>query len=129
MIASSLYAGIVQGDAHALAKAIMYVIVPETALPALVEALGQSAISLGAQILFDQQLDAQYALSGFDDQGHVKNIDDYSGRERAALALINDFLTPGGETLAVGMFEKATSRMEQLGWNKLTVDEFSGMDA
>ena len=95
MIASSLYAGIVQGDATALARAIMYMIVPETALPALVEALGQSAISLGAQVIFDHQLDAQYVLSDFDDQGQLTNIDTYKGREKAARALIDDFLTPG----------------------------------
>ena len=82
MIASSLYAGIVQGDAKALARAIMYMIVPETALPALVEALGQSAISLGAQVIFDHQLDAQYVLSDFDDQGQLTNIDTSKGAKR-----------------------------------------------
>ena len=95
MIASSLYAGIVQGDAKALANAIMYMIVPETALPALVEALGQSTISMGAQVLFDHQLDAQYVLTDCDSQGQVTNIDTYKGRDNAARALIDDFLTPG----------------------------------
>ena len=40
------------------------------------------------------------------------------------------FLRPGvGEGIAVGMFEKGANRMEERGWNKLTVDEFRGMDA
>ena len=95
MIASSLYAGIVQRDAKALARAIMYMLVPETALPALVEALGQSTISMGAQVIFDHQLDAQYVLTDFDSEGQVSNIGDYKGRENAARALIDDFLTHG----------------------------------
>ena len=128
MIASSLYAGIVQGDAKALARAIMYMIVPETALPALVEAIGQTTISLGAQILFDHQLEAQYILTAFNQQGQVERIDDLPGREKAARALIDELLTPGGYKLAIGMFEKAIEVMKEKKYPQLVIDEFRGME-
>ena len=63
MVLNSAYAGIVLGDNDALGKAVMYMLVPETALPALVEALGTSAINLGAQLLFDAQMDGAYKAS------------------------------------------------------------------
>jgi hypothetical protein len=107
----------------------MYMIVPETALPALVEALGNTSITLGAQVLFDHQLDAQYVLSDFDDQGQLKNIGDYGGRESAARELIDDFLTDGGETLAIGMFDGAIARMEKLGYSKETLEAMRGAGA
>ena len=129
MIASSLYAGIVQGDAKALARAIMYMIVPETALPALVEAIGKTTISLGAQILFEHQLEAQYILTAFNEQGQVKQIDDLPGREKAARALIDELLTPGGYKLAIGMFEKAIEVMKEKKYPQLVIDEFRGTEA
>ncbi|MBE3071587.1 MAG: hypothetical protein IMZ67_01310, partial [Acidobacteria bacterium] len=65
MVLNSAYAGIVMGDNQALGKAVMYMLVPEAALPALVEALGNSAISLGAQTLFDAQMTSVYGATTF----------------------------------------------------------------
>jgi hypothetical protein len=69
----SLYA-FKQGDNTALLRAVMYLLVPETALPALVEAMGETVITLGAQTLFDQQLDRLYAASRFDDQARLIDL-------------------------------------------------------
>jgi hypothetical protein len=65
MVLQSAYAGIVMGDNDALGKAVMYMLVPETALPALVAALGTSAMNFGAQRLFDAQMDGAYSASVF----------------------------------------------------------------
>ncbi len=73
MVFQSLYA-FKQGDNTALLRAVMYLLVPETALPALVEALGETVITLGAQTLFDQQLDRLYAASRFDDQARLVDL-------------------------------------------------------
>jgi len=76
MVLNTAYAGIVQGDNDALAKAIMYMLVPETALPALVEALGNTAINVGAQTLFDAQMQKVYDATTFDKDN---KITDFSG--------------------------------------------------
>lgn len=76
MVLNSAYAGIVMGDNDALGKAIMYLLVPETALPALVEALGNTAINIGAQTLFDTQMDKVYLATTFDKDGQIT---DFSG--------------------------------------------------
>jgi|GEM_PF-6918033 len=73
MVFQSLYA-FKQGDNAAFLQAVMYLLVPETALPALVEALGETVITLGAQTLFDQQLDRLYAASRFDDQARLIDL-------------------------------------------------------
>ncbi|QUV89269.1 hypothetical protein [Chloracidobacterium aggregatum] len=73
MVFQSLYA-FKQGDNAAFLRAVMYLLVPETALPALVEALGETVITLGAQTLFDQQLDRLYAASRFDDQARLIDL-------------------------------------------------------
>lgn len=76
MVLNSAYAGVVMGDNDALGKAIMYLLVPETALPALVEALGHTAINIGAQTLFDAQMDKVYLATTFDKDGQIT---DFSG--------------------------------------------------
>lgn len=76
MVLNTAYAGVAKGDNEALAKAIMYMLVPESALPALVESLGNTAINIGAQTLFDKQMDKVYAATSFDKDG---KISDYSG--------------------------------------------------
>ena len=76
MVLNTAYAGIVLGDNEALAKAVMYMLVPETAIAALVEALGTTAINLTAQTLFDAQMEQAYLASSFDKDGSVS---DFSG--------------------------------------------------
>jgi tetratricopeptide (TPR) repeat protein len=73
MVLNSAYAGIVMGDNDALGKAVMYMLVPEAALPALVEALGNTVISMGAQTLFDAQMEAVYKATTFKD-GEIENF-------------------------------------------------------
>lgn len=75
LVLNTAYAGIVQGDNTALAKAVMYMLVPETALPELLGMLGRSAVTAGAQTLFDAQMEQVYLASTFDDSG----ITDFGG--------------------------------------------------
>ncbi len=74
MVLNSAYAGIVHGDNDALGKAVMYMLVPETALPALVEALGTSAINIGAQSVFESQMEALYKATTWDAKGVIKDF-------------------------------------------------------
>jgi hypothetical protein len=74
MVLNSAYAGIVQGDNDALGKAVMYMLVPETALPALVEALGTTAINLGAQSVFESQMEALYKATTWKESGEIEDF-------------------------------------------------------
>ncbi len=110
MILSTGYAGIVQGNNEALAKAIMYMLVPEAALPALVASLGESAVTLGSQMVFESQLDALYLNSTCGEDGTISDFCD-TGKtgKNAALELIDEFLGPGGYALAEDMIKSATA--------------------
>ncbi|MCA9400771.1 MAG: hypothetical protein KC713_04030, partial [Candidatus Omnitrophica bacterium] len=114
MIISTAYAGIVQGDNEALAKAIMYMLVPEAALPALVASLGESAINIGSQVLFETQLDALYLISTCGAEGNITEFFD-SGKsdKQAALELIDDFLSPGGYAMAEEMLVAAKTKASE----------------
>lgn len=74
VVYQSLYAFVYQHDNAGFAKAVMYLIVPETALPALVEALGETAITAGSQMLFEAQMDKVYLASGFDKDGKLTDV-------------------------------------------------------
>lgn len=89
MVLNSAYAGIVQGSNEALAKAVMYMLVPETAIGALVESLGNTAITLTAQTLFDAQLEQAYQACSFDKQGAIL---DFSGLGAPGVQGAGDFV-------------------------------------
>ena len=89
VVLNTAYAGIVQGDNEALAKAIMYLLIPETALGALVEALGVTAINVTAQTLFDAQMEKVYQATSFDKDG---SISDFSGLGTEGLAGAREFV-------------------------------------
>jgi tetratricopeptide (TPR) repeat protein len=89
MVLNTAYAGIVQGDNEALAKAIMYMLIPETALGALVEALGVTAINVTAQTLFDAQMEKAYLATSFDKDGSVS---DFSGLGSGGLEGAREFV-------------------------------------
>jgi hypothetical protein len=76
MVMTTAYAGVIKGDNDALGKAIMYMLVPETALPVLVESLGNTAINIGSETLFDAQMDKIYEATKFNNDG---KISDFSG--------------------------------------------------
>ncbi|MEI6669048.1 MAG: hypothetical protein WCP29_12915 [Acidobacteriota bacterium] len=103
MVLNSAYAGIVLGDNQALAKAVMYMLVPEAALPALVEALGNTAIRAGAQTLFDAQMESVYTASTIKD-GDIK---DFAGLGMAGVAGARYFV----DAMCDGMPEEVAQQM------------------
>jgi tetratricopeptide (TPR) repeat protein len=96
---------ILGGDLMAGARLLAYILVPESALPALVEALGHSTINLGTAIAFDTQLDALYLVSKFDKNGALTEISGYPRGDLASmLALIAG---PGGYKTLEDMINRA----------------------
>lgn len=78
MIAENLGLAVIEGDNEKLAKAIAMILLPETALPDMVHAIGNVAINIAAALSFDTQLDALYYVSVFKD-GKLVKTDDYNG--------------------------------------------------
>ena len=109
MIASAFYAGIVEGNHEALSKAIMYLVVPETAMPALVMALGESTISITSLVVFDHQMEVLYRGASFNEAeeltGITTEINRFSGRQQAVSGFIEAVLAPGGDAEVQGLLD------------------------
>ncbi len=121
MVFQSLYA-FKQGDNTALLRAVMYLLVPETALPALVEALGETVITLGAQTLFDQQLDQLYAASRFDDQARLVDLGGLGvGGVPGAREFVDGMCNGEAETVAQDFIRRSKATEFGLGVNRLAI--------
>ncbi len=107
MIATAFYAGIVEGDSEALSKAIMYLVVPETAMPALMAALGESAVSVTSAVLFDHQMEVLYLGASFSEAGELTGItteiNRFAGRSQAVSGFLDAVLAPGGDAEIQGL--------------------------
>ncbi|QUV80219.1 hypothetical protein [Chloracidobacterium thermophilum] len=121
MVFQSLYA-FKQGDNAAFLRAVMYLLVPETALPALVEALGETVITLGAQTLFDQQLDRLYAASRFDDQARLVDLGGLDvGGVPGARQFVDAMCDGEAEAVAQDFIRRSTATDFGSGANRLAI--------
>ncbi|MFO1200432.1 MAG: hypothetical protein U1E86_26045 [Burkholderiaceae bacterium] len=111
------------GDNLALARLLSYSLVPETMLPALVEALGRSAINLGSAIAFDTQLDALYRVSRFDEGHRLLDIGGYLKADLAQM-LVDIVDTPGGARFLEDMIGRAVKDSDTL-----LAEQAKGIDA
>ena len=123
LIASYAYTGLVEGDATALAKAMIILLCPQAALPQVVQSIGDSAIDLTATMLFDQQFLALYAAATFDPtSGALLSMGGYGGRS-ATCQFLDDVLSPGGYSHVEGVFARALDLARE---KNLSVEMLSG---
>lgn len=123
MILEGAWAGIVHGDTVALSKTFMYLLLPESAVPAMVEALGNVAINMTVSTVFDSQLDAMYWAAKFDDNCKLLYIDSeaeqYTNPDRME-QMIDELLGFAGREIA--------QRMIKVAGNRLIAEELRGVD-
>ncbi|MFQ3581325.1 MAG: hypothetical protein SNJ49_05395 [Chloracidobacterium sp.] len=122
MVYQSLYAFVYQGDNKAFLRAVMYLLVPETALPALVEALGETTITVGAQMLFDGQLERLYVASRFDDEGRLIDLGGLGkGGLPAAQEFVASMCNGEAELVAKDFIDRSRATEFGQGANRLAI--------
>jgi tetratricopeptide (TPR) repeat protein len=123
MILEGAWAGIVHGDTVALSKTFMYLLLPESAVPAMVEALGNVAINMTVSTVFDSQLDAMYWAAKFDPDCKLLYIDSeaeqYTNPARME-QMVDELLGFAGRDIA--------QRMIKVAGNRLIAEELRGID-
>ncbi len=126
MIASHLYTGLIERDGTALARSLILMLSPKTALPQVVQSIGGSVIDLTTTVLFDHQFMVLYVTASFDDDGRFTGLDGYQTGSDAVCRFFDDVLQPGGEHWVEGVFTRALALSEERNFSQ---EVLSGINA
>ncbi len=124
-VAEAMYTGLVEGDGMALARTVILMLCPKSALPQVVESIGNSVINLTSGVLEDHQLMVLYASAEFTD-GTFTGLGGYKDGSDAICKWFDEVLKPGGNYWVEGVFVRALELSKE---RNLGQDVLSGINA